>query len=670
MVDVMRARLGGSMQWWRDLQPHQRVSTGALTLSVVLLIIVICAATLAWPLPLLSLALILYLLCSLVRAVVQFWFENVLPGWAFLIGCVLIGLGLITALFWLRTKADALPIIFVVLIYAGLGWVVHWLRHQTTILGWGKWIFVIGALTLAGSSLWVTQASGWLYVVLLGFIAIALLLIVPIGLNLMSEAALWHLAKRAPWKVSVPVFGLRHVDTKRATLAAIAAGTVLPLIAIVVVAIFGHSWTPVLIATGVALVLMVAIASDSHLDIALVIAALVLVSSAPPQVDEPEWLDHGTGTSALIAMGDSYMSGEGASRFYTGTDDGGKNECRRAPTAYAVRAGKEGGHFDAVTFLACSGARTYNVIGSKDGKGTEVQTGEPATQVDQLQDILTKNRQFRPKLVLVSVGGNDAGFATIGETCLSAGNCDTQEPLFEGNLPAVHDALLTTFASIRSALPTVPIVAVPYPQPIMLETSCNGLPLSKSEREFISRLVFKLDDAVSRAAAEAGVWYLDTMQGALASQHLQLCDPQNHGHPGINQVMLRSVGGLASQRFSPAKWIHNSLHPNERGHGAMLQTFNAWLDDHPNLAPRVPTKPGSSDPDAILEPDPPCSFTALGAMNCQTQAREWHVRQIVGLWPWAFDLIAGLAGLWLLSVGVLSLRRRALIDQGRLPAPP
>ena len=66
------------------------------------------------------------------------------------------------------------------------------------------------------------------------------------------------------------------------------------------------------------------------------------------------------------------------------------------------------------------------------------------------------------------------------------------------------------------------------------------------------------------------------MQKSLADAHLQLCDQDNDKRPGINFIGLRSVGGFAEQRFNPKNWYHNSLHPNERGHAAMLQVFEQW----------------------------------------------------------------------------------------------
>ena len=97
------------------------------------------------------------------------------------------------------------------------------------------------------------------------------------------------------------------------------------------------------------------------------------------------------------------------------------------------------------------------------------------------------------------------------------------------------------------------------------------------------------------------------MVSALAASHLQLCDPANQGGYGINFVSPESVGGLPDQRFNPGNWLHDSFHPNERGHQAMLAAFNTWLAQTPH-----------SDPDAPATADP---AAATVVQNCRPRPR-------------------------------------------------
>ena len=203
---------------------------------------------------------------------------------------------------------------------------------------------------------------------------------------------------------------------------------------------------------------------------------------------------------------------------------------------------------------------------------------------------------------MLTVGGNDAGFATIGIMCLAPGSCDEKASLWLDGLDQVERALRATYAEVRRTFPATPAVVVPYPQPIAdAERPCSQVSLTRGEQVFLRRFVTGLDDRMRRAAAAEGLHYLAEMESSLADAHLQLCDPDNGGSPGVNFIGLRSVNGIAEQRFNPANWVHNSLHPNERGHKAMLRTFESWLTSHQPLTARspavaAPPLPGAGPP--------------------------------------------------------------------------
>ncbi len=128
---------------------------------------------------------------------------------------------------------------------------------------------------------------------------------------------------------------------------------------------------------------------------------------------------------------------------------------------------------------------------------------------------------------------------------------------------------------------------------------------------FISEFLPALNDTVRRAARSRRFYFLDDMEQSLANAHLQLCDPDNDERPGINFVGLHSVSGIAEQRFNPKNWYHNSLHPNERGHAAMLQVFEQWRADHPD--------PGTDNPSTTSPADGENSDTAGGANGSQAR---------------------------------------------------
>ncbi|MFC0842532.1 GDSL-type esterase/lipase family protein [Streptomyces noboritoensis] len=622
------------------------------------------------PLPELRLALCVFGVCSAVFIARQLWVGHQrgpggdAPRWLVRAAAFLTAAGVLVLVAHLAgVKGDALPLVGSVLLLLGLGWFVEAWRGakpgqpRKALLWWGVALCTLTAVTAIAAAFLLPKAKGGLFLSLLVALGLGLFVALPLGVNVLSEWGVRRLRRRssaAGDDAGVGIVGYLGL-----------AGIVLAVLAVVCLGYLDWVLAAVLVAT--ALVLVLAVVSNTHADIALVLAALCMLAVAPPERPTPQALIPAGGQRVLVAIGDSYMSGEGASSYFEGTDDGGRDECRRSPSAYAVALATKDRRFDRMLFLACSGARTYNVIAKADarllqgqkgkpGAKIQAQDGEPGTQIDQLT---SQTSSFRPALVIVALGGNDAGFAILGEACIAPGGCKDQASAFTGNLPKVRGALAATFRSLRKALPAdVPIVAVPYPQPLAPADRCTGVALTKTERDFIHTFVDDVDQTMSDAATEAhaGIEYLAEMKDSLKDHQLQLCQGRK-SKAGINFVDIASVNGFASQRFSPAKWIHNSLHPNERGHEAMRDTFTTWLNNHPGLLEhRAPTAPGQATSQALPAPEPECTMTRnAGNPHCQDRIRAWELEQTRGRWPWLLLVLLALAFLWVASIAVFSL---------------
>ncbi|WP_327712821.1 SGNH/GDSL hydrolase family protein [Streptomyces sp. NBC_00464] len=144
----------------------------------------------------------------------------------------------------------------------------------------------------------------------------------------------------------------------------------------------------------------------------------------------------------VVAMGDSFSAGEGASEgnrdYYPETNyldtqnANTRNACHRSTQAWSRQATIPGrsasigaladGYGSAMDYhlIACSGARTYNVVhnGNVQGNGGE------RPQMD--QGYLDGNTT----LVSISVGGNDTRFSSIIQKCLLATNTNCKENIF------------------------------------------------------------------------------------------------------------------------------------------------------------------------------------------------------------------------------------------------
>ncbi len=232
--------------------------------------------------------------------------------------------------------------------YLGLGYVLMRFRMCRT----GRWLrrVRVGAALLLVSAvlllvgLLALEDHGWALVVL-GFGVLC----APIGLSILAEPAI-------RWLQS-PDHGLPVAAT-----AAVGAGA-LVVDAGIAVARVDTTW--ILLGFAAITLLILAIVSSTQADIAAVIAAVTLMGVTPMSEEKPEALTPQSGQArVLVALGDSYMSGEGADVYYSEEVDEGlshENHCNRAPTAWAAMAGQTKRLFDSVAFLACSGARTYNV---------------------------------------------------------------------------------------------------------------------------------------------------------------------------------------------------------------------------------------------------------------------------------------------------------------------
>jgi lysophospholipase L1-like esterase len=566
--------------------------------------------------------------------------------WPLAIGSCVVGAALLVL-----GRSGAGPGLFgAILLYFGIGaLVMRWRERDAGRRAWGLLLLGSGlVIGLLGSAL-LGHLKGSLPLWLLGF---ALLLLLPVAAALLSEEAIRWLDDPAPgrgaWRGGGVVGGA-------VVFAAVAVGTVVWV---------GSTWVlGVLLVLGL---LVVALASSTQADIAAILAVIALMGVTPLQETRLEVLNPGGHSRVLVALGDSYMSGEGASVYYQGTDEGGGDTCRRSPTAWAAMAGQQR-PFDGLAFLACSGARTANVRADPASvPPPRAQKGEPGTQLAQYQD-LKKRTPFAPSLVVLSIGGNDAGFSTIGLMCLAPGDCNTRSSLWTGGLDQAERLLRGTYAEVRAVFPTTPVVVMGYPNPIDNRVSrCGQVALSIRERNFIQDFVQRLNARVQKAAADYGFYYLKAMEGSLAASHLQLCDPLNGGRPGLNFIGLRSVNGIAEQRFNPANWSHSSLHPNERGHAAMLRVFQTWLADTEPLSAAGPK--GSRPVTPPVPPDggqagvvvqPPCDLFDLSPSGCRPQGQAWALQQ-VGRLLLTKGLLAVLAAAaaWAASVAFFGWRRR------------
>jgi hypothetical protein len=434
----------------------------------------------------------------------------------------------------------------------------------------------------------------------------------PIGLSLVSELAERRL--RA-WTI-------------RSWLALTAGGGVVLVAAMAVLRWQGAGLTYVLVFSGAVLLLMLGIAARSTVDVVLVVAASAVVWALSHQsVPLPRALQPGVDDEVVVALGDSFISGEGAEEFFEGTNHPGVNSCRRAPTAYPVLLLQERRLElpDRLLFNACSGAKAHEVAGEA---GSQVEALRQDGYVD--DDIA---------FVLLSVAGNDALFGTVAQACLAPVDCTRLAPALTAHLHDVGRTLATLYARLETDLADRPVVVVPYPLALR-DRGCDWSAFSHREHRFLHDFTMGLNAVVTERARAAGFEVVDTMPEALARSALRLCDGAA-SDAGVNFLAANSVFGTLEQSVNPTNWIHNSLHPNARGHEAMRAALVEWLVANPDrVRPSEAVRVPVPDEAAIFPQGPPC----VGASDLEACANDWLVRELA-----RFLLVHGLTGVVLLA---------------------
>ena len=270
----------------------------------------------------------------------------------------------------------------------------------------------------------------------------------------------------------------------------------------------------------------------------LALAAVVPDAGAAP----------GAGPTAVVSLGDSYISGEAGrwagnsvdpSPGNAGTDRAcaGDGSCQVDKSRVYGPSAENGCHRSDVAEvmsaplpvaervnIACSGGQTKNVF--REAGGGVGQNGE-RPQGDQLLEV-AKAKDV--KMVVMSIGGNDLGFAAIVAACLQAyvsktGPCrPSQEAAIKEKLPKATADVIKSIDEVRAVMAeagyrptdyrfvvqTYPSV-IPraaenrYPEASALRSS-NGCPFYDSDSDWARDMAAPMiGDMVKTAAAQRGV---------------------------------------------------------------------------------------------------------------------------------------------------------------------
>lgn len=295
---------------------------------------------------------------------------------------------------------------------------------------------------------------------------------------------------------------------------------------------------------------------------------------------------------SVAVVGDSYSSGEGADAFYQDDTEGFPDQdskCHRTAQNYAGQIWGE----DKTTIIACSGAVTADFFAPDQSGDMKVRP-----QLVALRELaLSKDS---PDAVLLTIGGNDAGFGDVAAQCIffkcGSGNVVTDSTAASAlqnarNVgPDVTDVIRSVDAAVNDKDAkkargggVIPIIVLPYPR-ILPETTTaverDGcvLGISGAELSFLNRFEDELNSAVTAAARSVAsegrpVYVVDDVVDAFQPNHTA-CEEGDISY--VNVVSRSAAGRDPVQQLIAVMERTELLHPTANGYAAEARTLIAW----------------------------------------------------------------------------------------------
>jgi lysophospholipase L1-like esterase len=281
---------------------------------------------------------------------------------------------------------------------------------------------------------------------------------------------------------------------------------------------------------------------------------------------------------AIVALGDSTMSGEGAGN-YTPDTDGPRNDwCHRSPQAMVQHIKLAG--VTKIFNFACSGANSQAI--RLDGQHPV----EPS-QAAQLGAIAS---QYRIDAVVVAVGANDdPEFGSLLTSCVDAiftsakPGCGKQvDPQWQNRVNAMVPKVVAALRDIRRVMiehgypdSAYNLVLQSYAAPVAPDIlrslqNVGGCPLRTDDLRWVQdRAVPVLNDGLLKAAQQGGARFLDLSR---AGDGHEAC---TGGQEWFTRLTVNWTDFQDSARYAHA--LQQSFHPNTAGYTAFARCMSQFL---------------------------------------------------------------------------------------------
>ena len=283
----------------------------------------------------------------------------------------------------------------------------------------------------------------------------------------------------------------------------------------------------------------------------------------------------GASSAAYVALGDSYSSGMGTYSYRSADPN---PDCHRSDLTYSVdyastyRLPSWLGQVQPV-LLACSGATTSALTGPYT---TPDSTIEPA-------QLYTGALGASTKLVTVTIGGDDVGFADILAKCIPGGDScwlpTLNDPASRDYDPTVTGAyqratdvgaiLNHDYTLIQQQAPNAHVIVIAYPEifPPAVEDCGSSLgigrQMSQDSLQAIRDTWEHLNSVIKTEAADTGVAYLDDSDQWVGHD---FCSGGAAYANGLNGISATSLNADPE-----------SYHPDTTGYFQLASDLNTFI---------------------------------------------------------------------------------------------
>lgn len=328
---------------------------------------------------------------------------------------------------------------------------------------------------------------------------------------------------------------------------------------------------------------------------------------------------------SLLGMGDSYIAGEGTFQYLYGTDTS-NDKCHNSWLSYPVATGKK--YYPQVRSVACSGAKINDIDAGVEANQANISNLRKLYSGQTRDRISWKDRdnqsailgtfmpgyanqilftdKYHPRATLLSIGGNDVHFADIVAQCVSPLHTNTCYATYEDryelmqNIVGQYDRLVALYKDV-AASSGGSVYVIGYPQIANPAGKCRpNVLMNSDELRFGSDLITYIDYVISRAAASAGVYYVNT---ADALNGYRLCEaPKDqaamNGFTTGNDNGI-TIGGkkiyfLGNESYHPTafgyKLLGDTIALNTRNFTAPMPNPTNWAA--PAISPNSPLLTG------------------------------------------------------------------------------